>query len=261
MGRPGSTVLICSGRREVADDLARELRQLGAETTIAATRADWPQVAPGLALLDLADADHSAREARLAFGTDLELIAVVDNESVDRLLAALAAGCGDYLFYPINPAELGLRWRRHLAGQGGTRALRSSGLSASLELEFPSSVSYVRDVVAEVVEACQRMAFTGSRATLNLRVAIGEALANAILYGNREDPAKLVRVNAELRPGTAVVTITDEGAGFDPSVVGDPTRPENRWRSHGRGLFLLRSLTDDIRFNEKGNSVTLTLEA
>jgi serine/threonine-protein kinase RsbW len=114
-------------------------------------------------------------------------------------------------------------------------------------------------VIAEVVEACERLAFAGPRATLNLRVALGEALANAILYGNRQDPEKHVHVQAELRPGEVVVTVTDEGEGFDPSSVADPTLPENRGRSHGRGLFLLRKLADEVRFNEVGNAVTLVL--
>jgi serine/threonine-protein kinase RsbW len=259
MDAPRSAVLVCSSRDEVVGSLVRELEGLGAVPSIAASPSEWPDRPPDLAFVDLADSDHPVREARLTFGEDVELIAIVDNESVDGLLAALAAGCGDYLFYPINPAELGFRWRRHLAGRGGTRALRPAGMSGRLELEFPSSVRYVREAVAEVVDACQRLAFSGSRATLNLRVAIGEALANAILYGNRENPEKQVRVDAELSPGSAVVTVTDEGAGFDPSAVQDPTLPQNRLRSHGRGLFLLRSLADDVSFSERGNSVTLTL--
>lgn len=253
-----SSVLVCSGRVAVADSLVRELQALGASPTVARGPTEWPDQAPSAAFLDLADTAQPVREVRLKYGSKTDLIAVVDNESVDSLLPALAAGCGDYVFYPLNRAELSLRWRRHLEGQGGTRA-RRPGLSGHIDLEFPSSVGYVRDVVSEVVEACERLAFSGSRATLNLRVAMGEALANAILYGNREDPEKRVKVGAVLQPGTAVVTVTDEGPGFNPERVEDPTLPENRSRSHGRGIFLLRSLVDDVRYNERGNSVTITL--
>jgi len=254
-----SAVLVCSGDPAVAADIQRELEGLGVDAVVSADRSEWPTEPPALAFMDLADAGQTVREARLAFGEGTELMAIVDNDSVDRLIPALAAGCWDYLFYPLNPDELGLKWRRHLAGEGGTRA-RRAGLSGRLDLEFPSSVSFVREVVAEVVEACERLAFSGSRATLNLRVAVGEALSNAILYGNREDPQKLVRVSAALHPGSAEVTISDEGPGFDPGAIADPTRPENRGRSHGRGLFLLRSLADEVRFNDRGNSVTLTLK-
>ncbi len=251
--------LICSSRPEVASSLVRELEALRVSCVTSVSAEDWPQNPPGIAFIDLADTGQPVREARLAFGEDTELIAIVDNESVDGLIPALAAGCGDYLFYPVNSDELGLKWRRHRAGEGGTRARRPGGLAGNLQLAFPSSVRFVQEAVAEVVEACERLAFSGSRATLNLRVAVGEALCNAILYGNREDPEKLVRVSAVLSQGCAEVTVTDEGEGFDPQSILDPTRPENRERSHGRGLFLLRSLTDDVRFNERGNSITLTL--
>lgn len=254
-------VLVCSGRPAVAADLAGRLSELGAAPLVAAEREDWPDRRPDLAFIDLSDETQSVRAARAAFGLDTELIAVVDGDSIDRLLPAIAAGCSDYLFHPINPAELRLRWQRHTAGRGGERPLRPKGLAARVRLEFPSSVGYVRDVVSEVVDACERLAFSGSRATLNLRVALGEALANAILYGNRESPDKLVRVDADLSAGSAVVTVADEGPGFDPAAVADPTRPENRDRSHGRGLFLLRALADEVRFNEKGNAVTLVVRA
>lgn len=257
-GPTGSRVVVCSPREAVAADLAVALERLGARPVVAADRAEWPSESPDLAFLDLAAGGPSVREARAVFGLDTDLVAVVDNESVDRLLPALAAGCSDYLFHPVNPAELGLRWRRHRDGTGGPRA-RRAGLSAEIRLELPSRVGLVRDAVSEVVEACERLAFAGSRATLNLRVALGEAVANAILYGNAEDPGKRVRVTASFQPGRAVVTVADEGPGFDPASVLDPTRPENRDRSHGRGLFLLRSLADEVRFNEAGNAVTLVL--
>lgn len=254
-------VLVCSGREEVATDLAGRLSELGAVPVVAPTRADWPERRPDLVFIDLSDEAQSVRAARAAFGLDTELVAIVDGGSIDRLLPAIAAGCSDYVFHPINPAELRLRWQRHAAGRGGERPWRSEDLSARIHLEFPSSVSYVRDAVAEIVEACERLAFSGSRATLNLRVALGEALANAILYGNGENSDKLVRLEARLAAGRAEVTVVDEGPGFDPEAVLDPTRPENRDRSHGRGLFLLRALADEVQFNERGNAVTLTIRA
>lgn len=254
-------VLICSGRPEVSEDLVARLTELEAQASVAARASAWPDQRPDLVFIDLSDPAQSVREARDAFGLDTELVAIVDSASVDSLLPAIAAGCSDYLFHPINSAELRLRWRRHISGRGGDRPRRPAGLSATVKLEFPSSVGYVRHAVAEVVDACERLAFAGSRATLNLRVALGEVLANAILYGNKEDPGRLVRIDASLCPGAAIVTVTDEGPGFNPAAVLDPTLPENRDRSHGRGLFLLRKLADDVSYNERGNSVTLTVRS
>jgi len=261
MGQPDRRVLICSGRPEVVADLTARVQELEAGASVVTRPGAWDGERPDLVFIDLAGSAQSVREARATFGFETELIAIVDGGSVDSLLPAIAAGCSDYLFHPINAAELRLRWQRHVAGRGGDRPHRPAGLCGTVHLEFPSSVGYVRHAVAEVVEACERLAFAGSRATLNLRVALGEVLANAILYGNDEDAGRLVRIDADLSPGAAVVTVTDEGSGFDPTAILDPTLPENRDRSHGRGLFLLRTLADEVSFNERGNAVTLTVRS
>lgn len=254
-------VLVCSARAEAAADLSARLAALGAQPTVAADESGWPADRPKLVVVDLADPGQRVRKIRARYGLETEVLALVDGSSLERLLPAIAAGCSDYLFFPVNPDELSLRWRRHVAGLGGDRPRRPGGLEADIALVFPSSVEHVRPAVDEIVDACERLAFAGSRATLNLRVALGEAIANAILYGNREDASRAVRVHATLAPGTAEVTVTDEGEGFDPSSVADPTLAENRGRSHGRGLFLLRTLADEVRYNERGNAVTLLVRA
>jgi serine/threonine-protein kinase RsbW len=60
-------------------------------------------------------------------------------------------------------------------------------------------------------------------------------------------------------PGTLQATIRDEGLGFDPTAIPDPTRPENLSRPCGRGLFLMRQLLDEVSYNDLGNEVTLVL--
>ena len=251
-------VLICSDRSEVCDALAREFRRLEAEPEVATCREEWPREAPSLVVVDLAEKGPPVRDACLRWGDDAELWALADQDSADRLISALAAGCVEYLFYPVNPDELRLRWRKHR--EGGDRRVRARhGFRGALEFSFPSDVRLAGDAVEEVVEACQRLAVPGSRATLNLRVAVGEAVSNAILYGNRERTDRDVRIRAEFGPDAVRVTVADEGEGFDPDAVEDPTLPGNRDRSHGRGIFLLRQLMDDVRYNEKGNSVTLVL--
>jgi serine/threonine-protein kinase RsbW len=88
---------------------------------------------------------------------------------------------------------------------------------------------------------------------------LSEALSNAILQGNREDRTKWVEVRAELVPDVIRVSITDEGAGFDPDSVPEPIRPEQLDEARGRGLFLIRKLVDSVQFNEQGNSICMTL--
>lgn len=99
------------------------------------------------------------------------------------------------------------------------------------------------------------------RIRFNLRTALAEALSNAICYGNRHDVRKVVQVRAEVRSDALHVHVVDEGEGFKPDAVPDPTLPENREREDGRGLFVLRHIVDRVSFNEKGNAVCLTLLA
>ena len=88
---------------------------------------------------------------------------------------------------------------------------------------------------------------------------LSEALANAILRGNREALDKWVDVRAELRDDVIRVHVTDEGPGFDPSTVPEPLEPEQLDEAGGRGLFLIRKLVDAVQFNEQGNSICMIL--
>jgi len=255
---PHPTVLMCSDRAHVIADLGRAFEGLGAEVAAGLLPGEWPRHPPRLVVLDLSNPVVAAGELRLEYQAATRLVALADNESADRLIVALAGGCDDYLFYPLNLNEVGLLWRKMVSAPRHDLTIRDRS-DGHLRLEFPSDVRYVGAVVNEVVNACQRMAFAGRRATLNLRVAVGEAVSNAILYGNRADPARRVCVTAELHATVARVTVQDEGEGFDPTGVEDPSLPQNRESIHGRGLFLLRTLADAVLFNEAGNAVTLTL--
>jgi serine/threonine-protein kinase RsbW len=80
-----------------------------------------------------------------------------------------------------------------------------------------------------------------------------------MLYGNAHDPSKHVRVEVTLDDGRLEARITDQGTGFDPSAIPDPTAPENLLKDGGRGVFLMRQLLDDVSYNDRGNQVTLVL--
>lgn len=126
-------------------------------------------------------------------------------------------------------------------------------------LKLPSDLRMIEAAVTYLVDRCRTYAFTGSRLSLNFRVGITEALANAVLYGNGGDPAKYVRIEVSLDSSRVVLRVVDEGRGFDPEAVPDPTLPENVDRSGGRGLFLIRELMDEVEFSDRGNAVRLVL--
>lgn len=142
-------------------------------------------------------------------------------------------------------------------------AVRRAGYSGDVELllRVPSDLSFVAEAVDLVASHTPSGILSPRRVQFNLRTVLAEALANAITYGNREDPTKKVEVRVEARSEFIRVTVTDSGEGFDPSVVPDPTAPDGVEREFGRGLFVIRHLVDAVDFNAKGNAVCLTLRA
>ena len=91
-------------------------------------------------------------------------------------------------------------------------------------------------------------------------VATLEAVNNAITHGNKADPQKMVDVEISFDNSEMIIIVTDEGPGFNPASIPDPTLPENIEELSGRGVFLMKKLADSISFNEKGNSVTMNFK-
>lgn len=90
-----------------------------------------------------------------------------------------------------------------------------------------------------------------------VHLAVEEAIVNAIVHGNKLDPVKRVHVECEVSADRVLVSITDEGAGFDPARVPDCTAEERLEAPGGRGVMLMKSFMTRIEYNAKGNSVVL----
>ncbi|MBI4521979.1 MAG: ATP-binding protein [Gemmatimonadetes bacterium] len=132
-------------------------------------------------------------------------------------------------------------------------------MTPQLVLELPNDVRAIARAVDFVVSRCQAVDSDPRKVRLNLRVGLTEALSNAMLYGNGRDPAKRVRVEIGWDGECVILRVSDEGRGFDPTRVPDPTAATNLWKVGGRGLFLMRQLMDEVHFNDAGNSVTMVL--
>ena len=135
----------------------------------------------------------------------------------------------------------------------------AAGDPISFVLELPSDLRVIEGAVAYLVSRCHDVDFSGSKLSLNFRVGMCEALANAVIYGNRRDPEKCVRVEVEMSAVRVAVRVIDQGSGFDPRDVPDPTHPDNLERPGGRGIFLLHKLMDEVEYNERGNEVRFVL--
>ena len=131
-----------------------------------------------------------------------------------------------------------------------------------IDLEIPNDVREIERVVDLVQHECLLMSFTRRQLMLNVPVALTEALSNAILRGNADDPLKRVRVRAWIDHHRLIIEVADQGPGFDMDACTiDPTTPEYLEGEQGRGLFLMRKLMDEVERYVQGeeNVVRLTL--
>ncbi|MCC7233155.1 MAG: ATP-binding protein [Bacteroidia bacterium] len=132
-----------------------------------------------------------------------------------------------------------------------------NGETRTLELQSsPDSLSVVERMIDEV-----RSKYNVSEDIFgNMLVAITEAVTNAIYHGNHSDPRKKVLVTFSHNDHLIVCTITDEGTGFDFYNLPDPTAPENIEKECGRGIFLMKHLTDQLIFSDNGRVVELNFK-
>ncbi len=93
----------------------------------------------------------------------------------------------------------------------------------------------------------------------NLGIATTEMVNNAIRHGNRGEGSQQVIVRFEKHPKKARVVVQDNGAGFDPNSLANPLDPENLFKESGRGIFIVKSLMDDVRFEFTGRGTQVIL--
>lgn len=131
----------------------------------------------------------------------------------------------------------------------------------ALDVEIPSDVKQIEPIVTLITDHCRTLHFTKRQCSLNIPVALSEALSNAIIRGNREDPRKHVRLRATVSDKALVFDVVDEGRGFNMAEVEhDPTTPEYLQREDGRGVFLMHQLMDRVeQFKGQNHVVRLTL--
>ena len=88
-------------------------------------------------------------------------------------------------------------------------------------------------------------------------VSLLEAVNNAIIHGNNSSPEKWVDISVSYKKPKLTIKVKDEGAGFSPEKVPDPTQPENIEEANGRGVFIMSKLADEIKYSKRGNCVTM----
>ena len=123
------------------------------------------------------------------------------------------------------------------------------------QFEIPSDLEAARRVQGEI-ERFIRTAFEEHEA-FAIKMAVEEALVNAIKHGNQMDADKTVRGDYGLDSDRFIIRITDDGPGFNPEDVPDPTAPENLERPCGRGLLLIRYYMSSVTFQDNGRTIVM----
>jgi serine/threonine-protein kinase RsbW len=120
-----------------------------------------------------------------------------------------------------------------------------------LELSLRSEVSAISPFVDTLMHLIKKFSWVAEDEE-DIEVALYEVLANAVSHGNHEDPERQVRVSCRCGTDEISIIVRDEGQGFDIGEVPDPTTPENISSSHGRGIYLMRILMDEVHFEGGG---------
>jgi serine/threonine-protein kinase RsbW len=134
-----------------------------------------------------------------------------------------------------------------------------SGQVVDVSVDLPSEIQYIEPAVELMARHCFAGHSSTGRLRFRLQVTLSEALANAIICGNGQDPSKHVTIQAQSRPDTIELSVMDEGRGFNPDQIPTPTTGADIESQCGRGLFLIRHLADHVAFNQEGNTICITL--
>jgi serine/threonine-protein kinase RsbW len=124
-------------------------------------------------------------------------------------------------------------------------------------IKIPSLTENVR-VVESYIENAKETYGISENIFANVLVAVTELVNNAIVHGNKNDKDKVVELSLELIEETKLrFVVKDQGKGFDPELLPDPTAPENLYNPGGRGIYIIKNLADEIYFHEKGTKIEL----
>jgi serine/threonine-protein kinase RsbW len=128
------------------------------------------------------------------------------------------------------------------------------------ELTLPSRIEAVDEAAVAIAEILNRSG-ASEEIAFAVDMAIREAVTNAVLHGNKQDEAKVVRITARNSQDQLEISVDDEGPGFNPEEVPDPTATENILKTSGRGIFFMSNFMDDVEWlirPEGGTTVRMT---
>ncbi len=131
------------------------------------------------------------------------------------------------------------------------------GIKPHYNLTVPSERNSIEGVIIFAENIAKRMKLKKNESD-NFAISVSEVVANAIIYGNKLNKDKKVKIDVYINENEITVKVKDEGTGFNPDILKNPTDPENILKETGRGLFILKNLNDKVDFNQTKEGFEVT---
>lgn len=178
---------------------------------------------------------------------------------VPTVVECLKAGAENFLAKPLEMDILGkvVLQSLNLPGYQNLSSPQLTPLNQVTLLEAPSRPEYIKELVYQVSHSAVTVGFADCDLDNNLKLALVEAITNAMEHGHKWEEDLLVSLEADLSKDYFQVTVTDQGEGFAVDSLPDPTSEEQLFSERGRGVFLMQAIMDEVIFNQEGNQVTL----
>ena len=129
-------------------------------------------------------------------------------------------------------------------------------LRTIIDDNIPSRLDLVTGFIAGVVQKLEALGVDAGVA-FDIKLCLHEAVFNAVKHGNKQDSSLPVHIIVRMGDNSLTLEVTDQGRGFDFSVIPDPTTEENIGKYHGRGIYLIKSMMDKVTFSDEGRTINM----
>jgi len=190
---------------------------------------------------------------------DTIVVVLTSDANVDTAIEALNLGANNFLHKPPNSEEiLAVMWR---ATKQREIFLENAELNPfterTIHIEIPSQLKFIKGIAHNIIADAKLMGYDENELRDKIPVTVDEAVTNAIKHGNKFQEDKKVYIDIHIDIDRIKIVVADEGAGFNVKAVPDPTDPTNFLKPSGRGILFMSIGMDEVRYNEKGNILTL----
>lgn len=192
---------------------------------------------------------------------DIPVIVTARFPEVSLAVEAIRDGAADFILKPLTDRQVAQALERTARArlEEARNAVALRAVDSTLRGDLPSTLEHVRAVLGFITQRSLLAECWSSVVVFQIRLALDEALSNALEHGNRFDPDKRIKMEVHCTADRFEASIEDEGEGFDPHSLPDPRAEANLQAllEGGRGVFLMRCYMDGVRYNVRGNQIAL----